>query len=443
MKVQKNMHNVTLYYKLANIFNLSSLAQATLRGIERCFTFVVETNNFLKLDFSLVRKILSSSELHTTSEIEVFNIVNDWINYNTEERSKFAKDLLLKVRLHLLSDHALNYLLWEKYHICSIAECRAMVQNVLLNKNKLVKSNSYNSYTSRYCSQNLFNITFCENHDYSLDKKKLIIVNGNKLKSTKTFYSIGKKEKLCNATCLKGEICIFVKNNLIKNTMTIKKFSITSNVWENLGDLNYRIEFCVCVFINTIFIIGGHINHNLFDYCLQYDTKGPKFKEVSGMNQAKYGAACTVFQGHIVVSGGYIRDIQAGFPLMTYTNTVELYDHVDDKWSCMPSMVNRTARHSLVAIKNKLFVLGYSCEVFDNFSQSFVLMKQQSLISDLKLQHLVGAIPIANKIIVFRKNKSKVVCYDIKKEEWSEEEIYDETKNYFESGCCIKQPQIY
>ena len=81
---------------------------------------VVETKNFLHLDFNLIAKILSSSELNIHSEVEVFNAAISWLNRNSEERSKYSKQLLLKVRFHLLSEDA-------KIHIIN--------RNSLLTKN--------------------------------------------------------------------------------------------------------------------------------------------------------------------------------------------------------------------------------------------------------------------------------------------------------------------
>ena len=69
---------------------------------------VGDTQNFLELDYFLVAKILASSDLVITSEVEVYNAADRWLKYKIEERRKFAKHLLLKVRLPLLSDNTLQ-----------------------------------------------------------------------------------------------------------------------------------------------------------------------------------------------------------------------------------------------------------------------------------------------------------------------------------------------
>ena len=99
-KVTKN--NVLTIYSLAKFYKLANFSDSSLLYIERCFQMVVKTKNFLHSDFSIVAKILSSSELNIHSEVKIFNAVFTWLKHNSAERSKYAKKLLLKVRFTLL-----------------------------------------------------------------------------------------------------------------------------------------------------------------------------------------------------------------------------------------------------------------------------------------------------------------------------------------------------
>ena len=105
------IRNISIFYNLANLYNFSSLAETTLNYIQRCYTMVVKTQSFLELSFKQVAKIFSSSELNIHSEIEVFNAAINWLKHKNEERSKYAKQLLLTVRFHLFSDCELNCVL--------------------------------------------------------------------------------------------------------------------------------------------------------------------------------------------------------------------------------------------------------------------------------------------------------------------------------------------
>ena len=111
LKEKVKIENAALVYQFVNLFNLTSLKNSTRRYIERCFTIVSDNESFLELEYKIISKILASSKLLITSEIEVFKVANRWLNHNIEERSKYAGNLLLKVRLHLLSTETINHIL--------------------------------------------------------------------------------------------------------------------------------------------------------------------------------------------------------------------------------------------------------------------------------------------------------------------------------------------
>ena len=71
--------NALAFHQFASVFNLSNACKATRSYVERCFTVLVETENFLELNFALLLKILASSELLITSEREVLDATIKWL----------------------------------------------------------------------------------------------------------------------------------------------------------------------------------------------------------------------------------------------------------------------------------------------------------------------------------------------------------------------------
>ena len=67
------------------------------------------------------------------------------------------------------------------------------------------------------------------------------------------------------------------------------------------------------------------------------------------MNVSISYTSCAVFEGRIVVSGGYNNG---------FLSTVEAYDHIAEKWTNMLNIVEETYHHKSVAFKNKLFIVG-------------------------------------------------------------------------------------
>ena len=99
-----NVQKVAMYYQILNMFKHKNLGDVMLNYINRCLTVVSKTNNFSELNIHHLSKILASSELHITSEFEVYNEAYSLVDYNYKERCKFAEDVLLKIRVPLLPE---------------------------------------------------------------------------------------------------------------------------------------------------------------------------------------------------------------------------------------------------------------------------------------------------------------------------------------------------
>ena len=162
------------------------------------------------------------------------------------------------------------------------------------------------------------------------------------------------------------------------------------------------------------------------DSCLQFDTKDNKWKESARMNDTRKFAACAVFEGKIVVTGGWDENLND-------LNTVESYDVFSDTWSPMQNMIERKRSHSLVVVENKLFVIGRNnSEVFDSSCGKFIFLKSPDCC------YLQKAISVGNKIFVFRNFNNSTVVYDVDKDKWSEQPG-ELTKNN-NSYACVKLP---
>ena len=93
-------------------------------------------------------------------------------------------------------------------------------------------------------------------------------------------------------------------------------------------------DYCACNFISNIYLLGCYHTlgrNELYNQIKKY-CKG-NWKPISHMNVVRQNAACAVFGGKIVVSGGTRWYNRVSVTL----NTVEVYDRCTDEWSKMPS----------------------------------------------------------------------------------------------------------
>ena len=232
---------------------------------------VLESNNFLELDYSLVGKILASSELNIDTENEVFKAADKWLSRNIEERSKFAKSLLLKVRLSLLPDHALRHIINKPSSFSENEDCVTILKQVLSNKENYVSRNSNMIYEHRYCDQVCSCILICGGrHTKSYQVvKEVKQIDGNNFESVKNLSSVKTDITLSKAVILKAELYLFYLNYKNgKNIMAIEKYSPLDDCWSNVNNrYDDRYGYCICSFIDKIYVFGG----DLLGSALQFD----------------------------------------------------------------------------------------------------------------------------------------------------------------------------
>ena len=95
------------------------------------------------------------------------------------------------------------------------------------------------------------------------------------------------------------------------------------------------------------------------------------------MNKERENVACTVFAGKIVISGGHSDEYWVGY------ESVEAYNHHEDKWIFLPDMQFGRRGHSAVSMGNKMFVIGGNielpwqrtpCEVLIKFHKHLIVL---------------------------------------------------------------------
>ena len=422
---------------------------------------VAKTQNFVQLEFNLVNKILSSSELYVTSEAEVFHAADSWVSCKSFDRTEFAKDIFLKIRFPLLSKHVIQNMFQKRRvlrHSSSLfilrrsssfyknEECCVLINNLLQNEKDFYKNRGSSYYTNRYCNSNKFNILFCGGIDERSGEKDkhVYVTEGENFQKFNVFAEMTNK-KFHEAVCVDGDL-YFVSKRLKDNRQTVlslEKYSSEYNTWNVLINLNEnRTDYCVCSFVDRIFVCGGYFDDDdeiITNSCIQFNVKSKKFKKIAVMNAVRESAACAVFEGKVAVSGGW-TETDFDFDV---SNTVEAYDHVADEWSYMPNMIHRRWYHSFITVSNKLFAIGgdtNTSEVYSSFSKKFIALKQHPSSLNFEL-HAYVSVSIGRRIFVFGGNSTIVVAYHVDKEVWSEElcEITKCIKDY----AIVKVPQIY
>ena len=435
-----NYKNVAIFLKLSDLYKLCNVAKFAFNYIDGCLTFFAETKSFLNLEFKYVVKMLSSSNLNVTSEIEVFNIADNWITFNSEDRHVHAKDLLLKIRLPVLSDAALEYVLNKKSSFRQVEECLELINNTLEDKHSLFCKLTSLHFVHRHHDQ--FNILICGGYNRELEEytKSIIHVDVEDIKNTKPLACWQGKTDIIETAVIKDSVIAFHVDEIWRLTELVEMYSLTTNTWSGVCETfdDNRQGFCICSFMNRVYIIGGHTEqYTGADTCLQFDPIDVTWKEVGSMNAERVYAACAVFEGRIVVGGGLWNG-----------GSVEVYDHIADEWSYMPNMVEETSgcRFSLVSTGSKLFAVGEKmietvlCEVFDSKSNIFVSLNSFALDCHLDTLYLSTALSIGTKLFIVYESKGETLCYDVETDKCFTND-FEVTKDLV-AFSCVRVPKL-
>ena len=416
--------NVAAFYQLAKFNQLQNLAKLTINYIQRCFTMVVESESFLQLEPELVVKILASSELHVTSELEVVNAANAWLG--VEGRGGHARRLLTTVRLPLLPPLALKEVLSGSSPIASNDECVGLLERALKKENE----SSEQQVASRHCGRGGFSMLVCGGRKPGFGMGELVSgvhrIDGENFGGPVEAGEMTERRERNEAVHVKGHVYFFVYCHELLGVKSVEKYSLSTGCWEKVADMHGREpdDFCVCAYLDKIYVLGGYDKEFSPAKTCRLDTADSSWEEVAGVQGERGSAACAVFREKVVVCGGYLEH---NYAHEIYLDTVESYDAFADEWSPMPKMIYKIACHSLVVVSDKLFVVdSRSLQAFDG--ERFVSLKSPSI------PPFQVAVSVGKRICVLLNGTATAHCYDVEKDEWSEE-FFPATENLCDFSC--------
>ena len=442
MQEKPQLRKLCCYYEVSTIFGNPELI---FNCIERFFTEVVESTGFAELRYELVKRILSSQQLFLTSELEVLNSADTWVKHDIKSRSTNALELLRTVRLPLLSVHVLKSILCGGSFFSEDAESVSFIKETL--DEKKTKDTASSNVSHRYCTQENFSLvvfTRDNSNKYTISRNS----DGKKGYSVATLPPFVSEERcwLNTAVYCRGEV--FVLGGETEDddaVMDIEKYSSSNKKWSHAGTMSEkRFDFSTCAFMNEIVLAGGRAVQNNFEnlqnfnpYLLPTLVFNPvdcQWREVAGLNEPRECCSCCVFQGKVVVSGGWIN--------LRNLKSVESYDHASDAWTFMPDMLEDRVGHTSAAVRNKLFLIGGNCdmcEVFDSHSNLFTLLKSPAKLFDQTNTEIATA-SIANKIVFIGEQSIVGECFDVEKDKWVGDSC--ELDGDIMELSCVKVPQF-
>ena len=193
-------------------------------------------------------------------------------------------------------------------------------------------------YKNRFCKQENFDVivsgsTRLLKHSWERKNLRMSAYDFDKIE---TIYH-SKRHSYCDRTfCERSNVwtvCSRVpiqgKSDLRPSFKFVDSYRIyldKTDQWINVVQTpDDRSDFNACSFMKNIYVFGGFSKTICLNSSYTYDTKKSKWMLLASMNEYRQFAACTVFKGKIVLTGGYDGDNEVNL------RSVEAYDYYENK----------------------------------------------------------------------------------------------------------------
>ena len=172
---------------------------------------------------------------------------------------------------------------------------------------------------------------------------------------------MAKPHSSLQTTTINSEIFAIVDsiNNDIsmgKIRTSVETYSEKTRTWKHKYiEFEERVFYCISSFMSKLYIVGGWIKSSDINLrsCYTYDIHSEKLNKIAQLNVARSRAACTVFEGKIVVTGcqsNYYETLKS----------VEAYDYyVFDEFYFLPDLIKERINYAACTVfEGKIVVTG-------------------------------------------------------------------------------------
>ncbi|XP_069998111.1 kelch-like protein 18 [Penaeus vannamei] len=400
LKLRLHPHNVLGIRAFADTLACWSLVEASNRYLQKHFVDVSVSEEFLNLNFSDVREIISRDELNVPSEECVFEAIMSWVKRDLDQRSDHLPELLTKVRMPLLTPQYLTDCVGTENLIRSSHECRDLLDeakdyHLMPERRPLLQS----FRTRPRCCNDIVGLIYAvggltksgdslstvEVYDPIVGrwqmaesmsmlrsrvgvvvmKKKLYAIGGynglDRLATVEVFDPASKCwSKVCPMNCKRSAVGAAVLNDHlyvcggydgVASLNTVECYNSDTNKWVMVTSMTkHRSAAGVVAFDGHVYAIGGHDGLSIFDSVERYDPTTGQWTPVTPMLSKRCRLGAATLNGKLYVCGGYDGS--------TFLRTVEVYDPITSKWSFIASMSVTRSRVALVANMGRLYAIG-------------------------------------------------------------------------------------
>ncbi|KAK3752242.1 hypothetical protein RRG08_047098 [Elysia crispata] len=383
---------------------------------------VALSTDFLNLPKAEILEILSKDELDVTSEEQVFEAVLRWIKHDSPVRVADLPELMVKVRLPLLTPQYLSDNVATEDIIKKSLQCRDLLD----------EAKDYHLMPER----RLLMQTFKTRPRCCTDVPGFIFAVGGLTSAGDSLSTVERFDPLTGAwvtgepmstmrsrvgvTVLKGYLYAIGGYNGMERLDTVELHDPVAKTWSRVAAMNCKRSALGAVTLNDkIIVCGGYDGVTSLRSCETYDSDTNIWTMMQPMHKHRSAAGVTVLHGCVIACGGHDG--------LSIFDSVESYNPTRGEWQTLPPMRSKRCRLGLATLDGKVYAVGgYDGCVFLRTVERYDPDKQTwELVASMKIKRSRVAVAATYKRLYAiggydgQTNLKSVEVYDPNTDEWT------------------------
>ncbi|KAJ7320138.1 hypothetical protein JRQ81_019649 [Phrynocephalus forsythii] len=313
---------------ISESYGSTQLFDHTLKYAQHHFSLLLQSNDFLEMNFEILQKCLEADGLNVPDEETVLEAVFRWIKHNIDARQKHLPELMNNIRLHQLSEKTLQDILHFEEQLLENTGCLGVIKEAIKNVQT-------------------FSGLFPDARPSTTEKYILV-------------------HKTEENGVLQHTFCYNIKTDKWKALEHTNLIDLPGSSLSSYGEKIFITGGCEGKCFRTIRLHISETFHNATDQTWCYCPVNDIFSPVAAMKKPRTMHTSVVTLNRLFVIGGKTRASQCIKSLLD----VEAYCPLSREWKSMSPLPRGIYYPEASACQNIIYVLGSEVEITDAFNPS-------------------------------------------------------------------------
>uniref|UniRef100_A0A8C6XFD4 BTB domain-containing protein n=1 Tax=Naja naja TaxID=35670 RepID=A0A8C6XFD4_NAJNA len=323
---------------ISESYGSTKLFEHTLEYAQLHFSLLLQSSDFLEMNFEILQKCIEADELNVPDEESVLKAVFWWMKHDLETRHKYLPPLMKKIRLHQLPEKTLQDILHSEEQLLKTTNCLAVIKEAIQNVQ---------------CFSGLF-------PDPSTTEKYILV------------------HKTEENNVNQHTFCYNIKTDQWKELIQINIFDLPGSSLSSYGEKIFITGGCRGNCFRTIRLHIAGTFHDATDQTWCYCPANDSFSLVSAMKKPRTMHTSVVTLNCLYVIGGKTKASQDIKSLLD----VEAYNPLTREWKSMSPLPRGIYYPEASACHSVIYVLGSEIEITDAFNPSLDCFFKYNAITD-------------------------------------------------------------